>query len=328
MSKYPDTTVYAAAGASRETVLADVPLFLPLLDAHPSLTLFTRSTPGFEEVRQVFNANIAMQPLVIASPRTEAEVSATISFCSSHSPRMPLAIRSGGHDMWGRSLVQDGVVVDLRNINYVKISEDKTSARIGGGIMGGQLLEHIEKLGYTTPTGFCTGVGYAGWSLNGGYGVLEGKYGLGCDQILAARVVTATGEVVDTKDDPELLWALRGAGNGNFGAVVELTIKIYPQPTMLGGRLVFSLTEIQTVFTNLHQLLVEEFPDEYSGDFLCAYVPQLGHIITLLYTWVQDGKDLTRARAHLEKIQAVGKVLLNDVAESKSCETPPPSPFR
>lgn len=218
--------------------------------------------------------------------------------------------------MWGRSLVEDGVVVDLRALNHVEVAGDRTVARIGGGITGGALIKRLETLGLATPTGFCTGVGYAGWALGGGYGVLQGKYGLGCDQILAARMVTASGDVVDTNDDPELLWALRGAGNGNFGAVVELTIKVYPCPSMLGGYLGYSLTDATKVFAKFQESILEEFPDEFSGDFLCGYVPGLGHSVLMMYTWVQDDHNLSKAKAHLEKFQTIGDVLLNTVAES------------
>lgn len=313
---YPPPSISGLEGASRATIEADAPSLLSMLDKHPRLLIFTSSTSGFEDVRQTCNSNVTTQPLAIVRPRTEAEVSSVVTHCAGHSPRIPLAIRSGGHDMWGRSLVEDGVVIDLRALDQVEVAEDKSSARIGGGITGGALIKHLETVSLSTPTGFCTGVGYAGWALGGGYGVLQGKYGLGCDQILAARVVTASGEVVDTKDDRELLWALRGAGNGNFGVVVELTIKVYPQPRMLGGYLGYSLIDAKDVFANFQESIAEEFPDEFSGDFLCGYVPGLGQTILMLYTWVQEDGDLSKAKAHLEKFQVIGDVLQNTVVET------------
>lgn len=315
---YPPPSISGLEGASRATIEADAPSLFSLLEKHPRLPIFTRSTPGFEDVRQTCNSNVTIQPLAIVRPRSEAEVSSIVTHCAGYSPRIPLAIKAGGHDMWGRSLVEDGVVIDLRALDQVNVAEDRSSARIGGGITGGALIKHLETMNLSTPTGFCTGVGYAGWALGGGYGVLQAKYGLGCDQILAARVVTASGEVVDTKDDQELLWALRGAGNGNFGVVVELTIKVYPQPRMLGGYLGYSLADAQNVFANFKASIAEEFPDEFSGDFLCGYVPGLGQTILMLYTWVQEDGDLSKAKAHLEKFQAIGDVLQNTVAESKS----------
>ncbi|KAH7130907.1 hypothetical protein EDB81DRAFT_845542 [Dactylonectria macrodidyma] len=298
---YPPSFLDGLEGASRETVEADAPTLVSLLDEHPSLFIFTRSTPSFKEVRQTCNSTVVTRPLAIVRPRNEVEVSFVVSYCSGHSPRIPLVIRGGGHDMWGRSLVEDGVVVDLRALNHVGVASDQTFARIGGGITGGALIKQLETLDLATPTGF---------SL-----VLR-KYGLGCDQILAARVVTATGKVVDTNTDPELLWALRGAGNGNFGAVIELTIKVYPCPSMLGGYLGYSLADATNVFAKFQELISEKFPDEFSGDFLCGYVPGLGHSILMLYTWVQDNGDLSKAKTHLEKFQTIGDVLLNTVDET------------
>ncbi|KAI5463644.1 hypothetical protein BGZ63DRAFT_462862 [Mariannaea sp. PMI_226] len=315
---YPPASIAQLTGASRETIEADAFSLLSLLDKHPSLSIFTRSTTGFQDVCQTYNINsdAAIQPLAVVRPCTEAEVSSIITHCSEHSPRIPMAIRSGGHSMWGISLVQDGVVIDLRALDQVEVAEDNLSVRIGGGITGGALNKKLESIGLCIPTGFCSSVGYAGWALGGGYGVLEGKYGLGCDQILAARVVTASGQVVDTKDDPELLWALRGAGNGNFGVVIELTIKVYPVPAMLAGLLVFSLTEAQSVFANFQNSITKDFPDEFSGDFRCGQMPGQGPVVAMLYSWVQEEKDLTRAKAHLEECKGFGNVLANTVIET------------
>ncbi len=314
---YPFPFVSGLDGSPRATVEADASHLLPLLDKHQSLTIFTRSHPNFEDICQTCNKAITITPLAVVRPRTEAEVSSVIIHCAESVPRTLLSIRAGGHDNFGRGLVENGVVIDLRAMDHIDVTEDGSSARIGGGVTGGTLLKYLDALGLATPTGLCTGVGYAGWALGGGYGVLQGKYGLGCDQILAARVVTASGAIVDTKDDPELLWALRGAGNGNFGAVVELTIKIYPRPVMLAGNIAFSLTDGQQVLAKFKQLIAADFPDEFSGDFICGFVPGLGHAIMILYAWVQAEGDLTRARAHLKKVQDIGNVLKNTVIESK-----------
>ncbi|KAH8882529.1 FAD-binding domain-containing protein [Thozetella sp. PMI_491] len=309
-------TILSPEGVSRSTVEEEAPSLAPLLDRQPSMLIYTRSSPAFEELRGIFNTNVTLQPLAIVRPRTEEEVSVVVSICSSQSPPIPLAIRSGGHDMWGRCLAEDGVVIDIRALDHVDLASDKKSARIGGGIRGGLLAKLLDEQDLTTPTGFCTTVGYAGWALGGGYGVLQGKYGLGCDQILAARVVTGSGAVVDTKDDPELLWALRGAGNGNFGVVVELTIKIYPRPTMLGGYLGYPMAEAHSVLIGFRHSLEESFPDEFSGDFLVSEIPGLGAVFMVLYTWVQEGSDLTEARTHLEKFSQIGNLLMNTVSET------------
>ncbi len=170
---YPNTHSSNLQGASRSTIESDASSLLPLLDTHPSLSIFTKSTPGFEEIRETCNSNITIQPLAIIRPRAEAEVSSIVSYCVNQTPRIQLAIRAGGHDMYGRSLVEDGVVIDLREINFIKVSEDKSSVQIGGGTLSGPLLEELESLGLSTPSGFCTSVGYAGWALGGGYGVLR-----------------------------------------------------------------------------------------------------------------------------------------------------------
>lgn len=219
--------------------------------------------------------------------------------------------------MHGRSLVPDGVVLDMRSLNYVRVSEDKASATLGGGVLFGELQKALDEQGLIAATGFCNGVGYVGCATGGGYGVSGGKYGLGVDQMLGARVVTASGEIVDTDDDAELLWGLRGAGRGNFGVVVEVRITVYPPPNMLGGFLVFPLAEGAKVFGGFAELTGTDFPDAFSGDVAVVKSPEAGPVIMFLFTWLQESEDFALANAYLEKMSGLGTVLMNTVQPSK-----------
>ncbi|KAK1149048.1 hypothetical protein N8T08_007725 [Aspergillus melleus] len=128
-----------------------------------------------------------------------------------------MAVRSGGHDFFGRSLTAGGVLLDMRRIKNVSIASDRASVRVGGGIIAGDLQEELDRHGLFTPTGQSKTVGYVSWACGGGYGFYVGSYGFGVDQILEAKVVTASGTVINTREDEELLWALRGAGAGFHG---------------------------------------------------------------------------------------------------------------
>ncbi len=123
-----DESISNPESVSRSTLVADARLLVPLFDKLPSLLIYTRSSPTFEDVRHLFNYNITAQPLAIIRPKSEEEVSSVVSFCSSQKPKVPLAIRSGGHDMAGRCLVEDGVVIDIRALNRIELADDKTSA--------------------------------------------------------------------------------------------------------------------------------------------------------------------------------------------------------
>lgn len=177
--------------------------------------------------------------LGLARPRTAADVAAVVSFCAVRA--LPLVVRAGGHDCEARTQVPGALMLDLRDICHVRVDDDadeggegagaqrgvqgQRTARVGGGCLLAGLLAALEARGLTTPVGTISSVGYVGWAVAGGYGPLSGRFGLGVDQIVGARVVTAAGEVVEAEG--ELLRGLRGAA-GALGVVVEVTIKVYP----------------------------------------------------------------------------------------------------
>lgn len=133
----------------------------------PSLPVYTVSNPQFEHYRMTYNRAFTHQPLAIVRPQTEKEVSQVVQACSNQ--RIPLAMRSGGHDFFGRSLVADGIVIDMRAMDSIIISPDRTSARVGGGVIAGTLQQYLAAHQLFTPTGQSKTVGYVSWACGGGY---------------------------------------------------------------------------------------------------------------------------------------------------------------
>ncbi|PKX88378.1 FAD-binding oxidoreductase [Aspergillus novofumigatus IBT 16806] len=234
----------------------------------PSLSIYTEGR-HYQDCLELYNHALSKQPLVCARPRTEQEVSHLVQLCTEES--VPFAVRSGGHDFFGRSLVHKGVLIDMRAMDSVRVEPDQASARVGGGVIAGPLQETLNSHGLFTPTGQAKSVGYVSWACGGGYGFYVGTYGFEVDQILGARVVLARGHVVDTDEDPELLWALRGAGAGIFGIVTELRVKVYPVPKLYAGFLAFPLAEAATQMMQAGRVLgntvTETIPAAYGlGD--------------------------------------------------------------
>lgn len=192
------------------------------LEAHPSIKVKHRSDPDFDSTKRGFLYS-PDAPLLIARPQNEADIVALVAHLSAHS--VPLVVRAGGHDLSARSVAQDAVQIDLRDACHVRVAEDKTSAYIGGGITTQGLLDGLAAEDLMTAVGNAGSVGWTSWAMNGGYGIMSGVYGLGCDQIIGARVVLADGTVVQA--DERLLRALRGCGP-TFGVIAELQIKVYP----------------------------------------------------------------------------------------------------
>jgi FAD/FMN-containing dehydrogenase len=268
-------------GSDADGIHKDAPILAPLIaQLRDDLVLYTRSSPHFKDVSRVWNRNNVAKPLAVARCLSTSAVQSVVSFCSGAAAKargsgssIPLVVRSAGHDGFNRSTLQDGLMLDVRGLDSITISPDRQSATIGGGVIGGNLIGFLDDHGLITPTGYCNTVGYVGWATGGGYGVLAGAYGLGVDQILGATLVDAAGNLVDTDDDPNLLWAIRGAGTGNFGVVVSLRIRVYERSAFLGGLMLFPAAEAAKAMIGLKQVIAEMgFPDEFSGDCSLAHV--------------------------------------------------------
>ena len=185
--------------------------------------------PDYETVRKPAIARFQhIRPQAVARCACPEDVSETISFAVRHD--LPVAIRSGGHCFAGHSST-DGLVIDVSPMNSVSLSGDV--ATIGAGTRLGELYAALGRRGRTVAAGCGDTVGISGLALGGGIGILGRRYGLTSDQVFAAQVVLADGRVVECDDerDPELFWALRGAGGGNFGVVTSLALRTVPAPT-------------------------------------------------------------------------------------------------
>jgi FAD/FMN-containing dehydrogenase len=286
----------------------------------PSLSIYTEGR-HYQDCLELYNHALSKQSLVCARPRTEQEVSHLVQLCTEES--IPFAVRSGGHDFFGRSLVHKGILIDMRAMDSVAVEPDQASARVGGGVIGGPLQETLNSQGLFTPTGQAKSVGYVSWACGGGYGFYVETYGFGVDQILGARVVLAGGHVVDTDEDLELLWALRGAGAGIFGIITELRVKVYPVPKLYAGFLAFPLAEAATVMDRIEKLLEDDFPDEFSGDAIAVNPEMAPTLVTepcfvFFWCWTSISGDLAPAKRFLEQMMQAGSVLGNTVTESKS----------
>lgn len=261
-------------------VVQDAPELSPLIKGYDDVYLYTRSSAHFATASKVWNWNNTAEPLAVARCLSTSAVQRVVRFCSGLNPdgqqngrRLPFVVRSGGHDAFNRSTIQDGLMLDVRGLDSINLSSNRQSVTIGGGVSGGNLIEFLDDHGLITPSGYCNTVGYVGWATGGGYGVLAGPYGLGVDQILGATLVGADGKLVDTDSDPTLLWALRGAGTGNFGVIVSMRVRVYERPPYLGGIILFPTSEVDQIVSGLREVTeTTESPDEFSGDCSVAQV--------------------------------------------------------
>jgi FAD/FMN-containing dehydrogenase len=205
--------------------------------------------PAFGRAAQPWNLALpARSPAAIALVANQTDVIACIQRAGGRG--VPLAARSGGHNYAGYSTPDGGVVVDVSALNAVTVNDDGTAV-VGAGTRLIDVYSALAARGRALPSGTCPTVGIAGITLGGGIGLFARAYGLTCDHLTAATIVTADGAVhtVDAGRDADLFWALRGGGGGNAGIVTDFTFSTVPAPAVVIFTLAFAADRTATVLS-------------------------------------------------------------------------------
>lgn len=197
---------------------------------------------GYEAAREIHNATIDRRPALIVKVRDASDVSRSIHFARKHG--LPLAVRAGGHSLPGHSLVEGGLVIDMSEMNAIRIDPEQRTAWAQPGATAGAFADEAQKYGLAVPFGDAASVGLGGITLGGGIGFLVRKHGLTIDHLVAIELVTAEGQIVQTSEteNAELFWGLRGGG-GNFGVVTGFQYQLVEVGTVYGGALVLPATK-------------------------------------------------------------------------------------
>jgi len=184
-----------------------------------------------------------------------------------------IAIRGGGHNGGGLGSVDDGLVIDLSQMNAIEVDPGAKMARVGGGCLLKDVLDATHEHGLTVPVGILGTTGVGGLTLGGGVGHLTRGLGLTIDNLVAATVVLADGSVVqtDSEREPDLFWALRGGG-GNFGVVTSFSFRCHPVTTVLAGPVLYDMDDT-TELLKWYRDFLPAAPDELSGFFAFLSIP-------------------------------------------------------
>lgn len=191
-------------------------------------TLVLPSDSQYSTALQLFNPRFdSVRPAGIAYCASPTDVQTCLAFVRKFA--LPFAIRSGGHSYPGYSTT-NGLIVDVTRMNSVVVNTSTGVATVGAGARLIDVYSTLTQNGVVLPAGSCPTVGIAGLALGGGAGVIGRKYGLTCDNMLSAQLVTADGQVLtcDAQHNSDLFWALRGGGGGNFGVSTSFTFRVYP----------------------------------------------------------------------------------------------------
>jgi hypothetical protein len=189
---------------------------------------------GYELARRIWNASIDKHPGLIARCLGMADVVRAVKFARAND--LLVAVRSGGHNVGGRAVCDDGIVIDLSAMKGIFVDPRLRTVRVQSGATLGEVDRETHLHGLAVPAGVVSKTGIAGLTLGGGVGWLVRKYGLTCDNVLSCEVVTAEGDIVtaDAETNADLFWGLRGGG-GNFGIVTSFLYRAHPVSTVLGG---------------------------------------------------------------------------------------------
>jgi FAD/FMN-containing dehydrogenase len=193
--------------------------------------------PGYEESRQVQNGAIDRRPAAIVRPADANGVARIVDLARESG--LDLAVRGGGHSGAGHGVCEGGIVIDLSAMRGLEIDVAGRTAWAETGLTAGEYTRAVGEHGLATGFGDAATVGIGGITLGGGVGLLARKHGLTIDDLLAAEIVTADGELVRTDADnhPDLFWAIRGGG-GNFGVVTRLRFRLHELSDFTGGMLI------------------------------------------------------------------------------------------
>jgi len=276
-----------------------------LSDLHARLRgeLLFGGSPGYEQARRVWNGMIDRRPALIARCDGAADVRACVNFARENG--LLTAIRGGGHGVSGNAVCEGGLMIDLAPMNHVQVDPRLRTATVAPGVLLGALDHESQAFGLATTAGTVSHTGAAGLTLGGGFGRLGRKFGLACDNLIGADLVTADGELVRVSDreNSDLMWGLRGGG-GNFGVVTSFRYRLHPVgPQVLGGNRVYPLEQAREVLRYYAELSAAA-PDELCVDYAIVAPPGARPLVITEVTWAGDA---ARGEEAIAGLRSFGK---------------------
>jgi FAD/FMN-containing dehydrogenase len=279
-------------------------------------------TPGddaYDDARKVYNGMIDRRPAVVVRCSNVDSVVAAVNFARENG--LDLAIRGGGHSVPGFGTCDDGVVIDLSGMRSVTVDATSRTARAEGGATWGDFNDATHAHGLATTGGIISTTGIGGLTLGGGIGYLSRGFGLSCDNLISADVVTADGRslVASDEENADLFWALRGGG-GNFGVVTSFEYRLHPVETIYGGPMLFEIDDAATVL-RFYREFIADAPEELGGFPAwqiappLPFIPEDRHGDTFLVFIACWAGPIAQGEAMLKPLHEVAPVVAEHVGE-------------
>lgn len=225
----------------------------------------------FDSARSIFNGMIDQHPLAVIRCAGAFDVVRCIEFARRGD--LPLTVRGGGHGVAGNAVRDNSLMLDLSGMKAIHVDPDTKTVRTGPGLTLGEFDRATQEFGLATTLGVVSTTGIAGLTLGGGLGWLNGRYGLACDNLISAEVVTAEGRLLraSEQENEDLFWGVRGGG-GNFGVVTSLEYQLHPVRRVFAGGLSYPWSMAARVL-RFYDDFVKTAPDELATAVSLAQAP-------------------------------------------------------
>ncbi len=265
--------------------------------------------PQYDAARTIWNGMHNKRPALIARCLDSDDVSQAVLFARDNN--VLVAVRGGGHSWPGHSVCDGGLMIDLSQMNRVTVDAGARRARAGGGALLNTLDSTALQHGLVTTAGVVSHTGVGGYTLGGGFGRLNRKYGLTIDNLTGATIITADGRVrtINADNESDLFWAIRGGG-GNFGVVTEFEYQLHPfDRNVLSGSIVWPVAQARDVLEHYAEAAAGYSDEMYIGPVM-AQLPDVGDVIV---TEVVYAGDPAQGERELAPLRAVGTPLVDGV---------------
>ncbi len=257
--------------------------------------------PNYDSVRQVWNGMHDKRPALIVRAAGVDDVCEAVTFANERN--LLLAVRGGGHSWPGKSVCEDGMMLDLSTMNNVDVDSERRIAKTGGGALLNNLDTASLELGLVTTAGVVSHTGVGGYTLGGGFGRLNRKYGLTIDNLKGVHIVTADGEPrrASIDNEPDLYWAVRGGG-GNFGVVTRFDYQLHPfDRNVLSGMIVWPVEQAREVLDFYADWHLGLSDDLYTGPAMMT-MPDGTGVVAMEVLYAGDPAAGEKELAPLRKI--------------------------
>lgn len=226
---------------------------------------------SYNETCKVYNGMIDKKPGLFAMCVDVADVIASVNFGRENN--LLVAVRGGGHNGGGLGLCDEGLVIDLSGIKFIRVDTSNNTVRVGGGNLWGEVDHATHPFGLAVPSGIISTTGVGGLTLGGGVGHLSRKHGLTIDNLLEADMVLADGSfvTVNANQNTDLFWAIRGGG-GNFGIVTSFNFQAHSIKNVIGGPTLWPIEKTEEIMAWYHEFLLKA-PDELNGFIATMVIP-------------------------------------------------------